>query len=129
MTVKIYLRSIEHLEKEDKKKRLAMFDSNGNGDIDNLITDVPAGAVIIWKLDRCSGIKSITKIYSKKGLRNIFKEDPRKQLLCKGFKLRLSKDVKAGDKEAYNIEYVLSDDTKVIIDPYIRIPPPPTGRT
>lgn len=121
MTVKIYLRSIEQ---EEKKKRLAMFDSNGNGDIDNLITDVPAGDLIIWKPDRFSGIKSITKIYSKDGIRNVFKEDPRKRLLCKGFKLRLSKDIKVNEREAYTIEYVLNDDTKVVIDPYIRIPPP-----
>jgi hypothetical protein len=125
MTVKIYLRSIVH----NDVKRLAMFDTNRNGDINNLTTDVPPGARIIWKLDCFSGIKSITKIYSKNGERNIFKEDPRKRLLCKGFKLQLSEDVKVNDTEAYTIEYVLSDGKKVIIDPFIRIPPPPpTGR-
>jgi hypothetical protein len=117
--VTIYLRSIGQKE----NKRLSLFDSNGNGDIDDLITEVESGAAIIWKLDGLSGIKSITKIYSKSGKRNIFKTDPRKQLFSKAFKLQLSKD--AEGEEAYTIEYVLSDDTKVIIDPVIRIPPPP----
>jgi hypothetical protein len=116
--VTIYLRSIEQKE----KNHLAMFDSNRNGEIDNLTTLVPSGATIIWKLDFLSGIKSITRIYSKTGKRNIFKSDPRKRLLCKGFMLQLSKD--AEGEEAYAIDYILCDDTKVTIDPYIRIPPP-----
>ena len=120
--VTIYLRSVEQKE----RKRLAMFDSNRNGDIDNLITEVEAGATIIWKLDCLSGIKSITKIYSKTGKRNIFKSDPRKLLFSKGFKLQLTKD--AEGEEAYAIEYILCDDTKVTIDPVIRVPPPPPVR-
>jgi hypothetical protein len=102
MMVKIYLRSIV----KDKEDHLALFDTNRNGDIDKLITVVPKGAKVIWELDHCSGIKSITKIYSKKGKRNIFKSDPKKQLLCKRFELQLS------------------DSAKVVIDPYIRIQPP-----
>ncbi len=117
--VTIYLRSIGQKE----NKRLSLFDSNGNGDIDKLVTEVESGAAIVWKLDCMSGIKSITKIYSKTGKRNIFKTDPRKLLFSKGFKLQLSKD--AEGEEAYAIEYTLCDDTKVIIDPVIRIPPPP----
>jgi hypothetical protein len=116
--VTIYLRSVEQKE----RKRLAMFDSNRNGDIDNLITVVEAGATIIWKLDCLSGIKSITKIYSKTGKGNVFKNDPRKLPFSKGFRLQLTKD--AEGEEAYAIEYILCDETKVTIDPVIRIPPP-----
>ena len=46
-TVTICLRSVE----QEGKKRLAMFDSNRNGDIDNLTTEVESGSTIIWKLD------------------------------------------------------------------------------
>ena len=116
--VTIYLRSVEQKE----RKRLALFDSNRNGDIDNLTTEVEAGAAIIWKLDCLSGIKSITRIYSKTGKRNVFKSDPRKLPFSKGFKLQLSKD--AEGEEAYAIEYILCDETRVTIDPVIRIPPP-----
>lgn len=118
--VKIYLRSIV----KDGENSLALFDSNRNGDINNLTTDVYAGDMVIWKLDCFSGIKSITKIYSKKGERNVFKSDPIKRWLCKGFKLQLSESAKG--TEAYTIEYILNDETKVIIDPYIKILPPPT---
>ncbi|MCX6253678.1 MAG: hypothetical protein NTV31_04285 [Bacteroidia bacterium] len=119
--VTIYLRSFE----QNGEKHLAMFDSNRNGAIDTLITDVQAGATIIWKLDRFSGIRTITKIYSKEGGKhNIFKNDPKKRLLCKGFKFQLSNDVEEG-KEKYAIDYIHLDNTKVTIDPYIRVPPPP----
>jgi hypothetical protein len=120
MKVKIYLRSVI----QNGEKRLALFDTNRNGDINNLTTDVYAGDMVIWKLDCFSGIKSITKIYSKKGERNVFKTDPRKLLFCKAFKLQLAKDVKG--TEAYTIEYMLCNKTKVIIDPFIKIQPPPT---
>jgi hypothetical protein len=118
--VKIYLRSIA----QNGEKRLAMFDSNRDGDINNLITDVPAGEKVVWKLDCCSGIKSIFRIYSKEGKGNIFKNDVKKLLLCKGFELQVPENLSVGDIEAYTIEYILHDDTKMIIDPYIRIPPP-----
>jgi hypothetical protein len=122
MSAKIYLRSI----KQDEKIRLAMFDSNRDGNIDILTTDVPAGEKVIWKLDRCSGIKKISRIYPKEGKGIIFKNDPKKQFLCKGFELQVPDIVAIGQKEAYTIEYILHDDTKMIIDPYIRIIPPPT---
>jgi hypothetical protein len=122
MTVKIYLRSIV----QNGENRLAMFDTNHNGDINNLTTEVPPRAKIIWKLDCFSGIEGITKIHSKNGERNVFKSDPIKRWLCKGFKLQLSESAKG--TEAYTIEYILKDETKVIVDPYIRISPPrPTG--
>lgn len=120
MAVKIYLRSVVI----DDKYHLAMFDSNRNGDIDDLTTVVEAGETIIWQLDCLSGIKGIKKIYSKEGSRRVFKKDPKRMLLSKGFKLQLTKDV-AGEEEAYSIDYVLCDDTKWTTDPVIRVPPPP----
>jgi hypothetical protein len=120
MIVKIYLRSIVKHEQE----HLAMFDTNRDGDIDNLTTKAHAGDKVIWKLDCCSGIKSITKIYSKNGKRNVFESDPKKQLLCKGFTVQLSESANAGEEEEYTIEYILSNETKVVIDPCIRIDPP-----
>jgi len=121
--VKIYLRSIV----KDEKEHLVMFDSNGdgdisNGDINNLITKVPSGAKVIWKLDRFSRIKRITKISSKTGAHNVFKSDPRKLLLCKGFKLRVP-ETKETISEQYNIEYTLNDGKNKKIDPYIRVEP------
>jgi hypothetical protein len=118
MTVKIYLRAIV----KDEENCLALFDSNRNGDINNLETGVERGATIIWKLDCCSGIKSITRIYSKEKEHPIFKSDPRKRLLCKGFKLRLEKG--AEGREKYTIECILCNkDKELIIDPFIRVPP------
>ena len=35
--------------------------------------------------------------------------------------LKLSDDVK--DEEKYTIEYILEDNTRIIIDPYLRIKP------
>jgi hypothetical protein len=117
-TVKILLRSIE----QDGKKRLAMFDSNRNSGIDNLTTIVPRGATVIWTMDCNSGIKTISKIYSKSGKRNVFKMDPRKRFLCKGLFLNISRE--AEGEEAYGIDYILCDGTPHSIDPTIKIPPP-----
>jgi hypothetical protein len=118
--VTIYLRSVEI----DEVNHLAMFDSNRNTDIDNLKTKVPSGGTVIWKLDCHSGIRSITKIYSKTGKHNVFINDPIKLLLCKGFKLQVP-IVKAEQEEEYTVEYVLCDGKEMKIDPMIRIPPPP----
>jgi hypothetical protein len=125
MIVKIYLRSIV----KDGINSLALFDSNRSGDINNLITDVKAGATVIWKLDSCSGIKSITRIYSKEEKHTLFKSEPAKRMLCKEFKLRLEKGsekVKVEIKEKYTIECLLCNNKELIIDPYLRIPPPPS---
>ena len=94
MRVKIYLRSIV----KDKTNYLGLFDSNGNVSINDLITDVLPGATIIWQLDCCSGIKSITRIYSKEKEHPIFKSNPKKRLLCKGFKLQLEKGIERNRK-------------------------------
>jgi hypothetical protein len=117
MIVKIYLRSIL----KNGKNSLALFDSNREGDINDLATKVHAGDTIIWKLDCCSGIKSITRIYSKEKIHNIFKSDPKKQFLCKGFTLQLEKAAEGDEK--YTIECILSNNTELIVDPFIRIPP------
>ncbi|MFZ0281589.1 MAG: hypothetical protein WAL29_08065 [Bacteroidales bacterium] len=138
MIVKIYLRAIvkdgivyygtvKGGRLEGGKDHLAMFDSNRFGAIDDLTTDVPAVATIIWKSDCCSGIKSITRIYSKEEKHTVFKSEPRKRWLCKGFILRLelpeSKEVR---EEKYIIECLLYNDKKLTIDPVIRVPPPDT---
>jgi hypothetical protein len=120
MKVKIYLRSI----KKDGENRLALFDSNRNGDIDDLTTGVQAGASIIWKLDCCSGIKSVSRIYSKKEKHTLFKCDPKKRLLCEGFKVKLKEGVTG--EEYYTIECILCNGDELKIDPMIRVPPPPT---
>jgi len=128
--VTIYLRSIEL----NGENHLAMFDSNRNGAIDNLITVVPVGYTVLWKLDCLSGLRSITKIYSKTKQHNVFKTDPKKRLLCKGFKLHISKDIfklpiskdTKYEEEAYAIDYIRCDGKKLTTDPVIRVPPPPT---
>jgi hypothetical protein len=120
--VRIYLRSIE----KNGGKHLAMFDSNHNGDIDSLETRVQTGGTVIWKLDRFSRIKSITKIYSKNEDRNVFINDARKRFLCKGFKLTIPKDITREEREEYIIVYRdRGDKADVKIDPYLRVIPPP----
>jgi hypothetical protein len=119
--VRIYMRSLSRT-REKENNRLMLFDSNRNGAINDLVTEVPAGSTIIWKSDRCSGISRILRIYSKTGKGNVFHTEPRKRLLCKSFILRLSQ--KAAGEENYSIEYLKRDKIRAIIDPVIRIPPP-----
>ncbi len=117
-TVYIYLRSV----KADGKEALALFDSNRGGAVNNLITEVPAGAKIIWRPDFCSGIKTIVSIKSKSGKGNVFNTEPKKKLLCRGLVLQLTKT--AEGIEEYYIEYISSRGEKMRIDPYIKIKPP-----
>ena len=122
--VKIYLRAIL----KDGVNSLALFDSNRNAAINELKTVVKEGETILWKLDRCSGIKSITRIYSNLDVHPVFKSEPRKQLLCKGFKLQIEKEIVGTAKyveEKYIIKYTLCDknNTSLSIDPYIRVEP------
>jgi hypothetical protein len=117
MIVTIYLRAI----KQGDANCLALFDSNRQGDINNLITDAKVGDTIIWKPDCCSGIRSINRIYSKDMKHPVFKSDPRKRMLCKGFKLPIEKG--ADGKEKYTIECTLCDNKELIVDPYLRVPP------
>ena len=118
--VTIYLRFILR----NGKNHLALFDSNQQGDIDNLITDVPAGYSVIWKLDNHSGITNITKIYSNEDVHKVFVTEPRKRWLCKGFKMKISEDTKPGE-EKYSIACILWDGKELNIDPVIRVLPPP----
>jgi hypothetical protein len=125
MAVKIYLRAI--LAGKDNSNKLALFDSKRHGDINGLITEVNKTDTIIWKLDCCSGIKSITGVHSssEEG-HTVFISEPKKRFLCKGFKLQLDlPEVKEERKEKYTIECILCDNTPLIIDPFIRVPPPP----
>jgi len=119
MTIKIYLRAIL----KNGENSLALFDSKRNGAINDLITDVNPGDKVVWKLDCCSGIKSIIRIYSEEKEHPIFKSDPKKRSLCRVFELQVPKTAVVGDKEKYAIEYILCDDTRMVTDPYIRIPP------
>jgi hypothetical protein len=123
-TVTIFLRSIQ----QNSENHLAMFDSNRQGDIDNLITEVPAGYSVIWKLDSHSGIMNIVKVYSNEDVHKVFMTEPRKRLFCKGFKMKISKDTKPGEKEKYSIASILCDGRELNIDPMIRVPPPPIGK-
>ncbi len=119
--VKIYLRSIID---QDNEKKLALFDSERNGGINNLTTTVEAGGTVIWKPDSKSGLKDVARIIAKgnkEGL--IFKSKPSRRFLCKGIKLKIPKDARG--EEDYGIEYVLCDGTKLNIDPRIKIYPPP----
>src|SRR5512145_1977486 len=116
--VTVFLRSVVYKDKH----HLALFDSNRNGAIDDLTTEVKRGATIIWKLDYSSGIKDILRIFSKSGKRNVFKTDPVKRRFSKEFILPVSKD--ADGEESYTIEYLNVSDEKVTIDPYNRIVPP-----
>ena len=115
--VKIYLRSIT----QDRESRLSLFDTNGSGGIDDLVTIVSAGGLVIWKPDCLSGIKKITRIYSKKGDGTIFGNEPKKT--SKGFVLRIPRDAKG--EEAYGIDYVTCEGKEISIDPYLKVPPPP----
>jgi hypothetical protein len=122
MTVKICLRAIVR----NNENSLVLFDSNRNCAINDLTTDVNPGDKVIWKLDCCSGIKSITRIFSTEKEHPIFRSDPKKRFLCKAFELQVPDTAVEGDKEKYEIEFILCNDKKMMIDPYIRIPPPPS---
>ncbi len=118
--VRIYLRSIL----VNKKNQLMLFDSNRNGAVNNLVTVVPAGSTVIWKPDRCSGIKKILRIYSKTGKGNVFRKEPGRFWFTNTFCLKVPRV--AEGEEAYSIDYLLYDKTRVSIDPVILIPPPPS---
>jgi hypothetical protein len=132
--VKIYLRSVESRPVEISpgsqkgKNCLALYDSNRNGAIDDLLTDVQPGSVVIWQLDRCSGIRNITRVYAE-NKSNIFRTEPRKRWICNGFKLNVSKDAEESKVcEKYYIEYIPCNSKEpVTIDPYLRVPPPSIG--
>ncbi|NBC83510.1 MAG: hypothetical protein GVY19_09020 [Bacteroidetes bacterium] len=117
--IKIYLRSVNN----DNEKRLALFDTERNGAIDELVTYANPGDLIIWKLDNCSNIKTIDSIFPKLKDGKIFRGgNPKKGNRGKTWKYRIPKDAE-GD-EAYGIGYTIGDGTSHIVDPQIRIKPP-----
>lgn len=117
--IKIYLRSVNN----DNEKRLALFDTERNGAINDLTTIAHPGDVIIWKLDKCSGIKNITNIFPKEKEGKVFRgENPERGFLGKRWKYRIPKDAE-GD-EAYGIEYTICDGTRLVVDPHIKVKPP-----
>jgi hypothetical protein len=123
--VKIFLRSIKCDIGKGKENCLAMRDSNCSEGINNLVTEVTGGSKVSWELEKLSGIKSISRIWGEATKSKVFKNEPKKILLQKGFQVDLvDSDIELQGK--YNIEYILDDETKMIIDPYIKILPPPT---
>jgi len=117
-SVKIYLRAVVVKEKNE----LMMFDSNRSGAIDDLVTIAHPGQKVIWTRDSCSGISKILGIQPKSKPGNIFRNGPVKcwfNKIC----IRIPADAKPGD-EAYSVECLLHDKTKILIDPTIKIPPP-----
>jgi hypothetical protein len=127
MKIKIYLRAI----KSGKKYRLAMIDSDRNGAINNLTTEANPGDTLKWVLDCNSGIKSITRIVfekislNKKDINKYLKSEPDFSLKLPEYKIKESKKTKKLTKVKYLIKCILEDhNKKLIIDPFIRIPPP-----
>ena len=114
--IDIYLKSVVI----DGVKHLQLRDSNGNTAMDTLTTIVHAGDRVVWKKDKDSGIKKIVNIKSKEK-RNIFKNDPLKKFLSKEFQMDIPCDAKP-ERQKYDIEYKLKDNSLNIIDPYLRIP-------
>lgn len=133
--VRIYLRSLsipKDLEKFGKQskpdvtEKLMLYDSNRNGAINDLVTIVPSGALIVWKRDRCSGIRKITRIEAKEGKGAEFWVKLRRRFFCEGFIMR-APIVKETLELPYNIEYLPygTEKNPVNIDPFIRVSPPP----
>jgi hypothetical protein len=137
-TVAIYLASVKRKDVHGKALyHLAMFDSNGDWDIDSLVTIIRIDPMkvksgnIQWIKVVKSGIRRITEIKSVSDSTIIFKngtyEHPHGV-----WNLILPKEiyVHPGKKfeEEYIITYIPEDkDTTIIIDPMIRVPPPPKG--
>ncbi|MFW5657437.1 MAG: hypothetical protein ACOC31_00915 [Bacteroidota bacterium] len=116
--VKIFLRSIL----QDKKSKVALFDTNRGGGIDDLVTEVVAGSTVIWKPDYRSGIKEITRVYAKEGKGDFFGEFPRKMVLGRGVALKTPDDVKG--EVVYGIDYIACDGRKLSVDPILKMIPP-----
>ena len=120
MVTKIYLRTIV----KNGVNCLAMRDSNGNEGINELETVIPGGSKVKWELEKQSGIQGIERIWGeeKQPKDKVFKNEPKKMLLKKGFKVdSVVSDVELLGK--YNIKYTMDDGTEVTIDPFIRLRP------
>jgi len=111
------------------KKQLDMRDSNGQQAIDSLTTDVQPGTIVIWKREWAGKIKKIDSIYPdippsgiRKGI--IFTSNPGKRSIGQGYIFIVPGDAETGRlPEKYKIEFTHKDNTKTLIDPFLRIPP------
>jgi hypothetical protein len=137
-TVAIYLASVKRKDGHGKDSyHLAMFDANGDWGIDTLVTIIKIdpskdkSGNIRWIKVVKSGIKRIIEIKSLADSTIIFKngtyEHPHGV-----WNLNLPKEIYEHPgktiEEEYLITYIPEDkDTTIIIDPMIRVPPPPKG--
>lgn len=123
--VKIFLSSVKCDLGRGMENCLQMRDSNGNVGVNNLKTEVSSGSKVSWVLEKESGIRSITRIWVTETKPNgkVFKKEPKKTTITRVFQGDLvDTDIELEDK--YFIKYILNDGTEMIIDPFIRIPPP-----
>ncbi len=137
-TVAIYLTSVKRKDVDGKfSYHLAMFDANGDWGIDNLVTIIKIdpskfkSGNIQWIKIKKSGIRRIIEIRSLTDSTIIFKngtyEHPHgvwNLNLPEEIFIHRGKTI----EEEYKITYIPEDkDTIIIIDPMIRVPPPPKG--
>jgi hypothetical protein len=122
MKVKIYLRYIKH----DGKPSLALYDSEGNGGIDHLKTVAKQGSTVYWLLDCKSNIKDVLDVYAKdkEAGWELIRNEPKKNVICRGFKVHIPKDAPAGTID-YGIIVKLCNGEEFPVDPMLVIPPPP----
>ena len=118
---KIYLRTI--VNNDDTK--LSLFDSDGQGDINNLVTVGEAGGRIVWRPDVFSGIKRIVSIYPKlKNDTKLFKHELKRSRFNRNqLSLKIPKDFHG--KEEYGIIFETRDGRIIDVGPHIIVPEPP----
>ncbi len=117
--VTIYLRMIE----EGETKKLALYDTNGQGGIDDLTTTVYAENTVYWSLDNMSGIKEINSVYAKDKSKQKINFNPKRKTYSKGFKWKIPKGTQGDVK--YGIKFIDHSGEEIDIDPVIVVPPPP----
>jgi hypothetical protein len=124
--IKVFLSSVQCDLGSGMENCLHLRDSNGKVGVNNLKTEVQSGSKVSWELEKKSGIKSITRIWGTEKQLNdrVFKSEPKKTIFTRVHQ----GDIIDTDKELegkYNIEYILDNGRKILIDPYIKIIPPP----
>ena len=118
---------------EGQLKKLALYDTNGQGGIDDLKTTVYAGNTVYWSLDNLSGIKEVKSVYAKDESKLKFKIDPgqgdsdikfnpKHKIFSKGFKWKIPKGTEGVVK--YGIKFIDYTGEEIDIDPEIIMPPP-----
>lgn len=133
-TVAIYLTSVKRKDGHGKYSyHLAMFDANGDWDIDSLVTKIRIDTSkfksgnIQWIKVKKSGINNIVEIISAE-LKPVIFRDSAYEHPHDVWNLNIPEDIHippGGTKpEKYIIKYIPEDnkDTTIIIDPYLRIP-------